>query len=230
MMGGSKKILKEGRKLRDAGEYFQAQEILNKLVQAEPENSEARLLLADVWEQIGYQQENPGLRNSFLQAAYELRNGIPAGSPPNTGGPDVIRAMTTGLFLDFLAVRMDSRLVGDMEFTVNLVTPDTGEKFVVELSDSTLTNIEGFQADDADLTVTIDRADLEIVMMGQKRLKTMIDEGTAKAIGDVSVLDKLATSLVTFTPDFEMVPGTSRPAPAGEWNPYEAGVEPIRGE
>jgi alkyl sulfatase BDS1-like metallo-beta-lactamase superfamily hydrolase len=87
MMGGSDKILAEGRKLRDAGEYFQAQEIVNKLVQAEPENSDARLLLADVWEQLGYQQENPGLRNSFLQAAYELRNGIPAGSPPNSGAP-----------------------------------------------------------------------------------------------------------------------------------------------
>jgi hypothetical protein len=46
----------------------------------------------------------------------------------------------------------------------------------------------------------------------------------------VSVLDKLATSLTTFTPDFEMVPGASRPAPARKWNPYEAGVEPIGGE
>ena len=27
-----------------------------------------------------------------------------------------------------------------MEFTVNLVTPDSGEKYVVELSNSTLTN------------------------------------------------------------------------------------------
>lgn len=230
MMGGSDKILAKGRDLHGAGEYFQAQEILEKLVQAEPQNQAARELLADVWEQIGYQQENPGLRNSFLQAAYELRNGIPAGSPPNTAGPDVVRAMSTELFLDFLAVRMDSRKAGDLEFTVNLVTPDNGEKFVVELSSATLTNMPGFLADNADLTVTIDRADLETVMMGKKRLATLIEEGTAKATGDVSVLDKLAATMVTFTPDFEMVPGTSRPTPAGEWNPYEAGVEPIRGE
>jgi alkyl sulfatase BDS1-like metallo-beta-lactamase superfamily hydrolase len=187
-------------------------------------------LLADVWEQIGYQQENPGLRNSFLQAAYELRHGIPAGSPPNTAGPDVVRAMSTGLFLDFLAVRMDIRKVGDLEFTINLVTTDNGEKYVVELSDSTLTNIEGFKAEDTDLNITINRTDLETVMMGKKRLTTLINEGTAKTSGDVSLLDKLAASMVTFTPDFEMVPGTSRPAPAEEWNPFEAGVEPIRGE
>jgi len=230
MMGGADKILAKGGELHSAGEYFQAQEILNKLVQAEPQNRAARELLADVWEQIGYQQENPGLRNSFLQAAYELRNGIPAGLPPNTGGPDVIRAMTTELFLDFLAVRMDSREVGDMEFTMNLVTPDNDEKFIVELSNATLTNIKGFQADDADLTITIDRADLETVMMGQKRMVTMIEEGTAKATGDVSLLDKLAATMATFTPDFEMVPGTARPSSAEKWNPYEAGVEPIKGE
>jgi alkyl sulfatase BDS1-like metallo-beta-lactamase superfamily hydrolase len=229
VMGGSENILVEGQKLHDSGDYLLAQEILNKLVQAEPDNRPARRLLADVWEQIGYQQENPGLRNSFLQGAYELRNGLP-GAPPNTAGPDVVRAMTTGQFLDFLAVRMDSAKAGDMAFTVNLVTPDNGEKYVVELSNSTLTNIEGFQADDADLTINIDRSDLETVMMGKKRLKTMIEDGTANASGDVSILDKLATTFVTFTPDFPMIPGTTTPPQEGEWNPYQAGVETIRGE
>ena len=35
-----------------------------------------------------------------------------------------------------------------MEFTINLVTPDNGEKFVLELFNATLTNIEGYQAED----------------------------------------------------------------------------------
>jgi alkyl sulfatase BDS1-like metallo-beta-lactamase superfamily hydrolase len=64
MMGGAKRILAKGRELHDRGEYMLAQEILNKLVHAEPDNQEAKDLLADVFEQIGYQQENPGLRNS----------------------------------------------------------------------------------------------------------------------------------------------------------------------
>jgi len=230
MMGGSKNILAEGQALHDSGDYMLAQEILNKLVQAEPDNRPARLLLADVWEQIGYQQENPGLRNSFLQGAYELRNGLPSGMPPNSAGPDVVRAMTTGQFLDFLAVRMDSAKVGDLEFTMNLVTPDNGKQYAVELSNATLTNIEGFQVENADLTLTINRSDLETVMMGQKRLKTMIEDGTAKASGDASVLDQLAATLATFTPDFPMIPGTTRPPQEGEWDPYEAGVEMVRGE
>ena len=79
MMGGSQKIIARGQQLHDEGKYLLAQEIVNKLVQAEPDNAAAKDLLADIFEQIGYQQENPGLRNSFLAAAYELRTGIPQG-------------------------------------------------------------------------------------------------------------------------------------------------------
>jgi alkyl sulfatase BDS1-like metallo-beta-lactamase superfamily hydrolase len=230
MMGGAQKILRKGKELHDAGEYLQAQEILNQLVQAQPQNREAKDLLADVWEQIGYQQENPGLRNSFLQGAFELRSGLPAGAPPNPAGPDVVRAMPTDLFLDFVAIRMDGRRTKGMEFTVNLVTPDNGEKYVIELRDETLTHIEGYQAEDADLTLTVDRKDFEAVMMGRKRLVALIDEGTAKATGDRTILDQLAATLVSFTPDFEMVPGTRLPAPAPERDPYEVGPIEVRGE
>ena len=64
-----------------------AQEIVNKLVQAEPQNQAAKDLLADIFEQLGYQQENPGLRNSYLAAAYELRSGIPQGKLPIRAAP-----------------------------------------------------------------------------------------------------------------------------------------------
>ena len=179
MMGGSEKILARGRELHDTGEYMLASEILNKLVQAEPENAEAKDLLADIFEQIGYQQENPGLRNSFLAAAYELRSGIPQGETANSSSPDVIRAMSTELFLNFLAIRMDSSKAEGMRFTINLVTPDNGGKFIVELENATLTNIAGFQADKPDLTLTINRSDLEQTMMGAKPLEAEIANGTA---------------------------------------------------
>jgi alkyl sulfatase BDS1-like metallo-beta-lactamase superfamily hydrolase len=230
MMGGAANILEKGRALYDEGRYRHAQEILNKLVQAEPGNQAAKELLADVFEQIGYQQENPGLRNSFLAGAYELRSGIPTGASPKTSGPDVIRAMSTELFLDFIGIRMDSRKAEGLEFTINLVTPDNGEKFVVELSNATLTNIEGYQAEDPDLTLTIDRTDLETVMMGQKTLMAQIEDGTAKASGDTSVLGKLGATLADFEIGFEILPGTGGPPPEADRNPYEVGPVELQGE
>ena len=223
MMGGSEKIMARGRQLHDEGRYLHAQEIVNKLVQAEPQNQAAKDLLADIFEQLGYQQENPGLRNSYLAAAYELRTGIPQGETVDASSPDVVRAMSTELFLNFLGIRMDSREAEGLRFTMNLVTPDNGEKFIVELDNATLTNIKGFQAEKPDLTLTINRSDLEQTMMRATTLEAQIADGTAKVQGDASLLQRLAATMVDFDPRFEIMPGTKlRPDVVAHADPYEA--------
>jgi alkyl sulfatase BDS1-like metallo-beta-lactamase superfamily hydrolase len=208
MMGGSAKIIAKGRDLFNEGKYKHATEILNKLVYAEPTNQEAKDLLADNFEQLGYQQESPSVRNSFLAGAYELRNGIPTGASPKTTSPDLVGAMTTELFLDFLAIRLDSKKAGDDHFVFNLITPDKNEKFVVELSNATLTNLAGHTAKNADLTMTVDRKSLEKVMFGQTTLEELIKSGECKTEGDLSVLKRLQGMLDTFEIGFEIMPGT----------------------
>jgi alkyl sulfatase BDS1-like metallo-beta-lactamase superfamily hydrolase len=227
MMGGREKILSMGRLLHSMGQYRHAQEILNKLVYAEPDNQEAKDLLADVFEQIGYQQESPSVRNSFLAAAYELRNGIPTGASPKSSGPDMIRAMTTELWLEFLGIRLDSAKAEGKAFKINLLTPDNGEKFVLELSNATLTAIEGFQADDADLTVTIDRDELEKTMMGAMSLDEQIAAGKAKLDGNREVYEDLKAMLVHFDLGFEMMPGTGAKDLTPVQKPFEQ-EEPAR--
>ncbi|MCZ6917289.1 MAG: MBL fold metallo-hydrolase [Gemmatimonadetes bacterium] len=212
MMGGRGPILAKGRELYDRGEYLQAQEIVDKLVWAQPDDEEAKDLLADIFEQLGYQQESNSLRNSFLAAAFELRSGVPDGEISSPVVPDVLKAMTTEMFLDFLAIRMDSRAAeaAGLEFTINFVTPDRGEMFVLELSNATLTNIAGHLAEDADLTVTIARGDLDEMMTGETTWDALVAEQKVTLEGDIDVLRQLMATMVTFTPDFEMLPGTKR--------------------
>ncbi|HEX9883379.1 MAG TPA: alkyl sulfatase C-terminal domain-containing protein, partial [Desulfobaccales bacterium] len=223
MMGGAKKIMAKGKELYDQGKYRHATEILNKLVYAQPQNQAAKDLLADVFEQIGYQKESPSVRNSFLAAAYELRSGIPGGVPPKSTGPDTIRAMSTDLWLDFIGIRMDSKKAEGLKFVINLVTPDNREKFVVEMSNSALTNIKGQQAKNPDLTITVNRTDLETVMGGKATFDNLIAEGKAKFEGDRKPFDQLKAILVQFTPDFEMMPGTkpAKPAVPPSKDPFE---------
>lgn len=223
MMGGSDKIITRAQELHDEGNYKLATEILDKLLHAEPDNEACQELLADVYEQLGYQQENPGLRNSFLAGAYELRSGIPTGERADTAGPDVARAMSTELFLNFLGIRMDSRKAEGMKFSINLITPDNGEKFFIDMDNATLTNIEGFLSDMPDLTMTINRSDLEQTMIGAKELEDQIADGTATVEGDVSILAQLASTMVDFDPLFEVLPGTKRDtSEIATHNPYEA--------
>jgi alkyl sulfatase BDS1-like metallo-beta-lactamase superfamily hydrolase len=222
MMGGSAKIIAKGRELIAQGKYLHATEILNKLVFAQPGNQEARRLLADAFEQLGYQAESTSVRNSFLQGAFELRNGQPGGVPARSTGPDVVRAMSTEQWLDFIAISMDPKKADGLKFTINLVTPDNGEKYVVELSNATLTTIKGFQAPKPDLTVTVNRADLNQVMMGIASFDDLIKAGKAKFEGDRAGFDQLRSILVLFTPDFEILPGTAPKKASEKPKPFEA--------
>ncbi len=221
MMGGAEQILAKGKALYDEGKYRHAQEILNKLVYADPQNQDAKDMLADVFEQIGYQQESPSVRNSFLAAAYELRSGIPEGATPKGAVPDVIRAMSTELWLDFLAIRLDSKKAEGKHFVANLVTPDNGEMFVLELSNATLTSIKGFQSKDADLTITINRSDLVNTMMGAVSFDNQIASGKAKLDGDQQFYNELKSMLINFDIGFELMPGTGEKDLTPEKKPFE---------
>jgi alkyl sulfatase BDS1-like metallo-beta-lactamase superfamily hydrolase len=184
-------------------------EILNKLVFAEPGNQAAKDMLADSFEQLGYQMESPTLRNIYLQGAYELRNGLPGGTPVRSSGPDMVRAMSTENWLDFIGISIDPRKADGLHFTINLVTPDNGEKHLIEMSNATMTNIKGEQAKNPDLTITVNRADLNQVMMGVSSFDDLIKAGKATFAGDRKPFDQLRSIIVAFAPNFEIMPGTA---------------------
>ena len=105
-----------------------------------------------------------------------------------------------------------------------MITPDNGEKYLIELSNETLTNIEGFQADDADLTITINRSDLEQTMMGAKKMTDQIEDGTAQTEGDPKVLTQLGSMMVDFELGFEILPGTKGRDEEVDINDFELGA------
>lgn len=209
MMGGAAAIIGRGTELFEAGQYRLAMEILNKLVYAEPDNQVAKDLLARVFEQLGYQYESASMRNVFLSAAQELRNGAPNIAAPRGTSPSMARAMSTSQWWDAVATRVDSQRADGLEFVINFMTPDNGQEFVVEMSGGTLTNIEGFRADDPDASITINRSALDQVIMGQTTLPELLQSGVGSVTGDSDVLFQLASVLVTFDAGFEVLPGTA---------------------
>jgi len=208
MMGGAAAILGKAQELYEGGDYRLAMEILNKLVYAEPQNASAKDLLAAVFEQLGYQYESASMRNVFLAAAQELRNGTGSVPAPRGTSPSLARAMTTSQWWDAVATRVDSERADGEQFVINFVTPDTGQEFVVELSGGTLSNIEGYQSDTADATITMNRTDLDTVIMGRTTLAEQLQAGVGSVSGDSSVLLQLAAVLITFNAGFEVMPGT----------------------
>jgi alkyl sulfatase BDS1-like metallo-beta-lactamase superfamily hydrolase len=124
---------------------------------------------------------------------------------------------------------MDSKKAEALgSYEINLITPDNGEKFAIELSNATFTNVEGFLHENPDLAVTINRTDLEQIMMGLTTFRASIEDGTAQAEGNIDILAEIAQTLVTFEIGFEILPGTGGPVGQVDLNPYEVADSSIQ--
>ncbi len=215
MMGGAGAILARAGSLFDSGDYRLAMELLNKLVYAQPDNTDAKNLQAATFEQLGYQYESTSMRNVFLTAAQQLRGGIPVGVGgllPGGGGPRLspsqARSISTGQWLDLLGIYVDSARADGMEFTINLSVGDLDEQYVVEMHHGTLTSVAGFSSPGADLALTLNRDELNPVIMGQVSLLQQAQGPGVNIQGDIGVLQQLQSVLVRFSPGFAVVPGT----------------------
>ena len=135
-MGGAKKVLALARTAMSAGDYRWSSDLLNQLVFADPSNLAARALLADSYEQQGYQAESGIWRNQFLSAAHDLRAGYkPAGS--GTQSQDMVAAVPTQLLMDSMATRYDPARIG-APIAVNLVLTDRGETVGIDAGNTVL--------------------------------------------------------------------------------------------
>ncbi len=203
-MGGAEAVLERARTAFAAGEYRWVAEVVNHVVFAEPDNEAARALQADALEQLGYQSESGPWRNFYLSGATELRNGVLDLPAPSTASPDNVTAMTTELFWDFLGMRLNGAAAGDRRLTLVCELPDVGETWTLMMRHGTLSHRAG--ADEgADATVTIDRADLNRVILGETDMEALVVAGTAKVDGDAGALRDLLGLLDDFDFWFNIV-------------------------
>ena len=205
-MGGSENILEKAARDFAAGDYRFVATAVNKVVQVEPDNLEARALLADAYEQMGYQAEGAGWRNVYLTGAQELRLGQLSPGTPKTASADVISEMDVSMLLDYIAVQVDSLKAQHTPFTMNIVMRDTRDIYFVEMSNGNLSNVQVDKQRSADATITLDEKGFNQILLGKAKLVDLIESGEATSVGDDQALAKLRSSLVQFDPGFEIVP------------------------
>ena len=136
-LGGAKKAIALARKAMAEGDYRWASELLNHAVFADPANLEARALLADSYEQQGYQAESAIWRNQFLSAARDLRQGYKPGGSTSTQSQDLIAAVPTQLLMDSVSTRYDpARLAAPL--SINIELTDRNEVVGIEAGKTVL--------------------------------------------------------------------------------------------
>jgi alkyl sulfatase BDS1-like metallo-beta-lactamase superfamily hydrolase len=197
-LGGAQKVMALAKESHDKGEYRWAAELLNHLIFAQPDNVPARLLQANIFEQMGYQAESAGWRNTYLTGAHELRNGLPKQVNAAKVGPDLIVAMSSELIFDFLGVRLNSDLASGKEIKINIAFPDKSEQFLLELKNSHLSNIKGIESQTADVSITMNRSDLNLMLMKVKTLPELMQSGALTFEGDINAFVSVLQMLEEF--------------------------------
>lgn len=205
-MGGAEAILKHARNDLKKGEYRWVAQVLNQLVQAEPENKEARELTARAFEQLGYQAESSTWRNAYLTGAQELRQGVPEGKGLKLG-EDFLKALSIDNIFDVLAIRVNPQRAEGKSGRINWVFTDINRKYVLNLENSALTYLADRNDPAADVTVTLDRSVLGAILAKRIDFREAYISGqvgvsgNAKKLAEVlGLLDEFPTSFPIVTP------------------------------
>ena len=204
-MGGPDAVLEKARVAYDEGEFRWVAEVVNHVVFADPDNTEARRLQANALEQLGYQAESGQWRNFYLSAASELRNGITTADTARTERADMINALTLSDLFNALAVRLNGPGAAGKRTIVNFHFSDSDEDYLVTLANGVLNHAVGKRVSDADVNVELTRRAFLGMAMAGVPVEQLIESNSIQVDGDVDALVELIGLLDSFEFWFNIV-------------------------
>jgi alkyl sulfatase BDS1-like metallo-beta-lactamase superfamily hydrolase len=196
-MGGANAVLKQAKADFENGEYRWVAQVLKNVVMADPENLEAKHLLADAFEQLGYQAESANWRNIYLVGASELRNGMNKDlSPLDVSG--IINYMPVADFLKLMAIKLNGPKADGRNITLNVTLTNSNQTYTLRLENAVLTYKEGNVDADPDVALALDQ--MTFYGIGLKLLSPEQAVAAGKLIisGDQTILNEFLSLLDEF--------------------------------
>jgi len=170
-IGGAGAVLDRAQEAYVRAEYRWVAELLNHLVMAQPEHVKARELLAQTYDQLGYQAESGPWRDVYLSAAYELRHGPVKKGIDISIMEDILRQTPVQRFFDSMAVKLNGPDAEDIVLSVNIVFTDTGESYLLNIKNSVLHHKSSTVETAADATMKISHDLFIRMLIGQVGLR-----------------------------------------------------------
>jgi alkyl sulfatase BDS1-like metallo-beta-lactamase superfamily hydrolase len=196
LAGGADQLAARAREFLDEGDLRFAAELASHAVFADPGSAEARDVLAAALTRLAHGSENATWRNCFLKGATELRDGIK--HTPLSADAGMARALSITQLFDTIAIRIDGPRAAATSLSVLWDFTDTGERYLMQLSNGLLVHHPTNRAPHADLAVRLTRAQL----IGLLRSGSLDGVETA---GDAGVLKTLMGLTDEADPDFAVV-------------------------
>ncbi|MDA0116447.1 alkyl/aryl-sulfatase [Vibrio sp. T11.5] len=203
-MGGEQQAIKKAQADFDKGHYRWVAEVLKHVVFANPESKKGKELLADTYEQLGYQAESGPWRSVYLQGAYELRNGTPSTGGTNVASPDIIKNMPPEMLFDYLAVRILPEKAAGKTLSMNINFTDLDEQYALYVENSVLNHTKKL-AKNPGVSLALTKTTLDDVQLGKLTLEQAIADGSIQIEGDPQQLKDFVTMLDSFNFWFNIV-------------------------
>lgn len=190
-MGGAAAVREQARAAFEKADYRWAATLLDHAVFADPNDAEARELLARTYDQLGYQAESGPWRDVYLTGAHELRHGTSKSALNLRDTAELLDHVPPEQFLVAMAARLNGPAADGKVMTFNFVFTDVGESFVLELENSVLHHRRADPDPQAAATVRLTRALLVRLVTGQAGLRDLV-------FGDELDVDGSRLELVSF--------------------------------
>ena len=197
LMGGSDKVVAAAKEAAGKGENRWAAELLKHVLDVSPSHAEAKTLLAETFEKLGYAAESSAWRNFYLTGALELREGAPEKGMPRESLIEMLNQTPIERFLEAMAASLNASKAEGKKIKINLVFSDTQKSFVLRLENSVLHYAQKAPEKDANATLTLTQSFFLKMVLGQAGGKdlllsdqTKIDGSTLDLANFFSLLDK----------------------------------------
>ncbi|ATF13305.1 alkyl/aryl-sulfatase [Brevibacillus brevis X23] len=198
-MGGASNILQQAKADFEKGEYRWVAQVVKHVVMVDPTHTEAKNLLANAFEQLGYQAESANWRNMYLVGAAELRNGVNKDNSP-TDVSGIITYMPISDFLTLLAVKLNGPKAEGKKFTMNVTIIDADLSFAMYLENSVLVNKLNKLDAHPDVSFVTDRMTFFALMLGRVSLEQAMATGKIEVTGDATPINAFIALLDEFDP------------------------------
>jgi alkyl sulfatase BDS1-like metallo-beta-lactamase superfamily hydrolase len=202
-LGGADRTLALAQNAMAGGDYRWASDLLQNLVFAAPDNAAAKAMLANSYQQQGFQSESAIWRNQFLSAVSDLTRGRPQASAAQSN--DMIAAISTQELLDSAATLFAPERPGRRGFTVAIDLSDRKETAMLEVGEQAIIGRVGALPAKADVTFRGPRRAVLALLFVRMPVSAVAGMEGVTIEGDQAALQALIDALDPMPQGFDIV-------------------------
>jgi alkyl sulfatase BDS1-like metallo-beta-lactamase superfamily hydrolase len=211
-MGGADAVLKKAIISFNNNDFQWVCEVVQHVVNEDPKRLDARALLADALEQLGYQAESGPWRNFYLCGALELRQGVPKGSKQRISA-GILAGMPMQDIFKAMAVRLNATKAEGIDLSLNLHFTDIKQPYLLSIRHSVLHAWPDRGSSAAAVNLRLTSLKFKQLMFGYCRSADLLEAGELQIDGDATVIAQLIPLFDQFDRRFPIM--TPRPESPG---------------